>query len=87
MSTIIKIEGSEAQQKSVVSFMQFRKIPFAEWSKDRAITLIAETLVNQRLMRNGAPPFANPLEAMPAHLREQVMEDAEAVYNAINPEK
>lgn len=33
MTTIIKIEGSEAQQKSVISFMQLRKIPFTDAAK------------------------------------------------------
>lgn len=53
-------------------------------TKQETVRLIAEMLVNQRVMRRGAPPFANPLDMLPAHLKTEVMEDAEAVYNAIS---
>lgn len=53
-------------------------------TKEQTIVLIAETLVNQRIMRKYAPPMANPLDILPKKLRDEVMEDAEAVYNAIS---
>lgn len=33
MTKTVEINGSEAQQKAVISFMQFRKIPFVEIGK------------------------------------------------------
>lgn len=48
------------------------------------IELIATTLVNQRVMRRGSPPIANALDILPEHLRTEVMDDAEAVYDALN---
>lgn len=32
--------------------------------KDK-LTIVAETLVNQRFMRNGSPAFKNPLDMLP----------------------
>jgi len=52
-------------------------------TKEEIIESIAATLANQRVMRNGSPPISNVLDMMPEKLREQVMEDAEAVYDLI----
>lgn len=44
---------------------------------------IATILVNQRLMRNGSPPIVNALDLLPAKLREEVLDDAQAVIDGL----
>ena len=51
------------------------------------IVIIAETLVNQKIMRNGSPAFTNPLNMLPQHLKEEVLDDAKAVLKAIEENK
>lgn len=45
---------------------------------------VAEALANQRLMRNGSPPFTNPLDLIQGHPRllDEVYQDAEAAVDA-----
>lgn len=44
---------------------------------------IATILVNQRIMRNGSPPISNALDLLPQKLRDEVMDDAEAVMEGL----
>ncbi len=44
---------------------------------------IATILVNQRVMRNGSPPISNVLDMIPARLRSEVMDDAQAVIEGL----
>lgn len=44
---------------------------------------IATILVNQRIMRNGSPPIFNALDLLPAKLRQEVMDDAQAVIEGL----
>lgn len=46
-------------------------------------TIIAETLVNQRVMRNGSPALTNPLDILPPRLLNEVMEDAKEILKAL----
>jgi len=45
--------------------------------------VIATILVNQRIMRNGSPPIVNALDLLPQKLREEVLEDAQAVIDGL----
>jgi hypothetical protein len=44
---------------------------------------IATILVNQRIMRNGSPPIMNALDLLPAKLREEVLDDAQAIIDGL----
>lgn len=43
----------------------------------------AAAIANQRGMRRGVPKISNILEMLPAHLKKEVMEDAEAALKAV----
>lgn len=44
---------------------------------------IATILVNQRFMRNGSPPITNALDLLPQKLKDEVMDDAQAVIDGL----
>lgn len=48
------------------------------------IIIIAETLVNQKMMRNGSPSFTNPLDILPPHLLKEILDDAGEVLKALH---
>jgi hypothetical protein len=45
--------------------------------------VIATILVNQKIMRNGSPPISNALDLLPEKLRDEVMDDAQAVIDGL----
>lgn len=45
--------------------------------------VIATILVNQKFMRNGSPPISNVLDLLPPKLRDEVMDDAQAVIDGL----
>lgn len=45
--------------------------------------VIATVLANQKIMRNGCPPIVNVLDMLPQKLKDEVLDDAQAVLDAL----
>lgn len=52
--------------------------------RPEAMRAVASALANQRIMRNGSPPFANPLDLIQGNqkLLDEVFDDAKAAIEA-----
>ena len=48
------------------------------------VTIIAAAIANARGNRRGVPTITNILDMLPQKLRDEVMDDAQAVWRAIN---